>query len=211
MGQVNLFSHLRPRSCGVVLRPVVIGSGSEALGLYVYKSENTGNAWSGSLKEWITQTHDPYTYSGDIEQPIGNQKWELGVNMYVSAWYDYCRWYTGTFGYVGNQVITSHGSSAVSITIQGIDKDEATLGTINTTTFNVSDEMVVTIQSLAITNHLDDQNIVGASSGSWSGSLNGFLRTTSWSCSVDTDGTAPTDPGSSTASPYVRFGPIIGN
>ena len=164
------------------LRPVVVMAGGEAIQLYQYKQSSGTDTNSGWSKQWLTKYLDPFVW-GDTSNVIGNQKWELGVNIFSSAFYSNGTSYAGTGGYY-NGAYTETASTSLTYTIKSLDKNEAELGTIWTGTFSTNDFQSVAISGLKIIDMTFNGAQTCLGSGSWTGPANAFLCDMSWIGSV---------------------------
>jgi hypothetical protein len=191
-----------------LLRPVVITASGSMLDLQSYNNTSGGTAASGWTKTWYQGVFDPPMPVGDISKIIGNQKWVLGENIWVGSWYENMNWTTSTFGYVGDQIITSGATGSVTIKWMALDNAEGVLGTVNTTSFSGVDSQVTTIASLQITNMKFTQNMTVTGGGSYTGPAFAFRRDVDWNGVCTTDGTAPIGPNSCTNSAYMNYGPV---
>lgn len=166
MGNLKQFKSTKAQFRNL-LRPVVMNASGSLVELEVYKSTTS--------KTWYRAITVPPTPVGQLSI-IGNQIWELGVNIELEGFSDDFYWQTPLL--TGVQADVSSGStSTATMTISVIDSNEVVQGVCTTLVMSTIDStnlVVATPITDPPTWTINSLMTVGCS-GSYQGSASGFV------------------------------------
>jgi len=197
------------RSYPQTIRSVVITPSGGFQELEVYGGSYGGTNINGWNKVLYRPVFDPPAPPLDITAQLGNQTWELGVNLMLWGWHWEVNWYSGqVMSY--EWPVTSTGTSTTSIIIRALDNTGAVLGTISTTTFAANDRLNTKYNPPPYTPTFNFALVdTITSGGSYTGPLNAIELERTWTGTVTTTRTTIGGPIFIDDIFYSSFGPAI--
>ena len=187
MGNVNPYRVTKAQARNLI-RPVVLMPSGKKIQLEYYKGTTGGNTTTGWSKAYYRAATTPPT-TGVLTTLIGNQMWELGVNIQLTKYYDELWWQTPLLGGVQTSLTSGSTSSAI-MNISVIAADDSILGICNTTSISTTNSTSTTVK--AYIPDPPDWSVQSlctiASSGSFQATAYAFLFEWNWTAEVHTTG-----------------------